>query len=186
MNMKNLKIKFFLTLVLIYGCFLLMPSIGLTQYEINKNKFTVYIDARQLNDTTYNFLALNNIPKIKRITNRGIKPDSTGKINKEEINKEISRLYPQSSDSGICVIDWEGKEFNDLNALDENDARFKFLLEQFQEVIVTIKDIRPYVAVGIYGLPVRFNNLNPNRKNNFNTKKLYPLLKNCDFLNPSY
>lgn len=96
----------------------------------------------------------------------------------------INRVFPDKESVGVCLIDWEDP-FKDIKLYYRDENRYRKIEDEYIKVIKTIKDLRPNVKVGIYGIPFvsfspRSEVLEVNKNRRFDR-----LLSFCDLITPA-
>lgn len=110
-----------------------------------------------------------------------IDPKNTGNVDKELFAQSIVRYYPDKLANGILCIDLENKAYSNLVKLDQSTAEFKDARDQFIWMIRKVKELRPNVKVGFYGLPIRVYYF----KTSVTSNKLDEILSVTDYIFPS-
>ena len=144
------------------------------------------------NERTIQNLKNNHFEDYKLITRSMIDPDGDQKIEKDLIHAYLKKVFPDRASRGMLVIDWESRTFQTLKKRESTNSAFKAAEEVFISIVKTIKNIRPNLQVGIYGIPFRPTLKEANKQNiqwidSFNTDtKWQTLLSHVDFLAPSF
>src|SRR3712207_227582 len=73
-------------------------------------------------------------------------------LSKSTVIRNLKSRYPNPNSTGILLLDWEGKIFNNLRKANVNSDRFKYSESQYLELIKTVRATRPNLKVAIYGL----------------------------------
>jgi hypothetical protein len=161
----------------------LMP-VARGQSGKENNKLEFYIFPGFYSSATKGALLQNNFDTVRVIMQRFIDENNDNKIDPAAVNLFCSKFYPVTNARGLCIVDWEGQSFGDLRQYDKDDERFKAAASNYIELVKLIKQLRPNVRVGIYGLPFRF--YNPMQKKAANPPGKYStVLAACDVIAPS-
>jgi len=156
---------------------IVFPRTG--QAQQNKQQF--YVCMENLSPGSVTYLKNNNIPLIKIIYQNFIDPDQDSKLNEDVFEKRIQALFPNASDGGMGIIDWEARG---MEKLPVDDPAFKQLVSEYRKVVQTAKQLRPNVKWSFYGLPIRkYMSYNAEWRNR--AMSAIPILKDCDFIAPS-
>lgn len=67
----------------------------------------------------------------------------------------IKKIYPQKQDRGVVCLDLENYDYLNLKK-DKSEELFNKSLRKFIKVIKDVKQVRPFLKIGFYGLPFRF------------------------------
>ncbi|WP_158210643.1 hypothetical protein [Myroides phaeus] len=102
-------------------------------------------------------------------------------IDLKVLSKTIEAWFPDKRDNSYLVIDWERDYFKNLKK-GRNTKDFKKSEKAFMYLIKLIKDLRPNLKIGIYGIPFRFNY---SFQEIDDLEKFTTLLLECDFIAPS-
>lgn len=131
----------------------------------------------------------NNIEIANLLTISGIidldHPEEKSKIDPANIRRFLNKNYPDKNSTGKLVLNWETRVFKDLRNYPNSDRRYKYAEGQWRAMIKIIRQERPRLKLGIYGIPFRvwgdwqIANLNPDGK-------FDDLLSLLDFLAPSF
>ena len=145
--------------------------------------FNIYIFKKRYNsDTQKKAEELKNVKSMDLISGYAIDPNKKGIIDLQSVSKYITRLYPNKNDQGLLCLNLENKLYQNLKSNRVSEATFKEAINSFVSMLNLIKQLRPNVKVGIYGLPFRTfgaSQISPDYN------KLDPILKICDFIFPS-
>ena len=142
----------------------------------------LFANISRFDEKTQNIFKEKGFKEYALITTKRIDPDGNERINKETIKSYIEKRFPNKGAEEILIIDWEQRKYKDLKK-PEKSQEFKAAEKEFKKLVNYIKELRPNLVVGIYGLPYRvFNNKYPHyaKKNKF-----LGLLKAVDIITPS-
>lgn len=103
------------------------------------------------------------------------------RISLYQLEQGLNRLIPNREDSVFVSIDLENAIYNNLKSPDREKR--KIASYQFVEMIRFIKEKRPNIKVGIYGLPFSFNYESQKLSNHYRDLKC--VLKEVDYISPS-
>ena len=131
------------------------------------------------------YLKKKNFEKIKFINGSfSIDPDRDFNINTFVLKKKLTQYFPDKSDCGIILYDWEGEAFTKLASSKKGSADFKIVEGAFIKAIKIGKAYRPNVKFGYYATPFR-KYWNRDEGWRVNNQKLEKLFKEVDILFPS-
>lgn len=152
----------------IFTCFYL-GSIGQElHYYVQKTRYKA--DVTDLSSVkNYDFIGHAYIDK----TNSGV-------IDYNLLKQRIEVLYPEQDASTTLVLNLENKIYANLKSKNKN-LRQKSVA-QFVKLVKFVKELRPNLKVGVYGVPFRFNYDFQKKANHLGD--LRPLFKTVDFLAP--
>ncbi|MBF4465675.1 hypothetical protein [Flavobacterium sp. LC2016-12] len=122
----------------------------------------------------------NNFKQYNLMLQIHIDPKNTGKVDQEVFIRSVKGFFPDSTSSGILCIDLENQAYKNLYNYDINTPEFKEASALFIWMLKKVKEIRPNVKVGFYGIP--FREYYTNKKN---TSKLDVILSGVDYIFPS-
>lgn len=177
--MYNIIKKTTLLLLLFTGVF----SNAYCQSGENENFKIYFLQSRYKESTVDYFRKNSHFDKYVYLGEYMIDPRKTGIYNERTIREVLRKLFPNSSSSGLLSLNIEGKIYKDLMNNAKYTQNFKKAEAEFIRIIKIIKDERPNVSVGIYGLPFRFYYASQKK---FNAdRKLDNLLSHLDYISPS-
>jgi len=145
-------------------------SFGQSKIFIQKNRYNRQIQSNS-KFTDYKFLGGYYIDRNRKNI-----------IDKNQVREGLNKIFPDKEAFGILCVDLENKLYLDLKK-NGNSSDFRNALTQFCSLVDFIKNLRPNVKVGIYGMPFSFNYKFQKDVNNFS--KIKPLLDKVDFISPS-
>lgn len=144
-------------------------------------KFYTFYD-RYDNDTKA-YLKNNGYVEATLITPFYIDPHKKNKAELVYVKRFIEKTFPDVNQSGVCVVNWEDKPYQDMINYKKTDKEFVEASAEFEKVVNYIKELRPNLKVGVYGFPVRAVSKGMERLSADN--KFDALFKVCDFISPS-
>jgi len=152
----------------------------------NRSSIGVYVAGhpRELQDGFDTLLKVNSYTWIPIIYENDIDPDKNGILNEDLFEKGIISLFPDSTQSGICVLNWESPV---IERLIKNDRQSKNYKDQCNEMIKALKmakRLRPKVKWGYYGLNIQAY-YTRDKEWKYNSRAFDPVLKQADILFPS-
>jgi hypothetical protein len=109
--------------------------------------------------------------------------DNKGIIDYNLIRRKITQLYPNKYDRGFLSIDLENKLYRNLKTPVYTKEAFE-AGEQFIAMVNFIRNQRPNLKIGIYGLPFVFMEYKYHSLVN-NYEVLKPILEKVDYISPS-
>lgn len=173
--------KYLTTLMMI--CLLVPVMFTGQPKQGNDGTFDIYIFPAFYSKNVSDNLLQGNCAVAHLLTQSMIDPDKDQQPDLDAVKKHTAELYPDANATGLFVVDWEGQAFNDLRKYDRDDSRFKSAEDTYIRLVSAIKEYRPGLKVGVYGLPFRSFS-DAQRVQNADTK-LDGLLSKCDVLTPS-
>jgi len=145
-------------------------SFGQTKVFIQKNRYNKKIQS-STKFIDYKFLGGYYIDRNRKNV-----------IDLTQVREGVAKIFPNRNDLGVLCVDLENKLYSDLKK-NSNSPDFNRALKEFSSLVDFIKNLRPNVKVGIYGIPFSFNYSAQKNVNNF--AKIKPLLDKVDFISPS-
>lgn len=120
----------------------------------NQNNMNLAVAMDDLTSDTYSYLDSLGIEvsKVKIIYGRYIK-NRHGALMEKSFKKAIIKLFPSPNDTGIGVIDWEGRTYKALMKKNKNPKLFSIAQSEFLKAIQLAKELRPKVKWGFYNIP---------------------------------
>lgn len=94
-------------------------------------------------------------------------------VDYKRIDGWISKLFRNKNDSGVLCVDLENRFYEDLKKA-TSSRRYQIALKEYVKLVKYIKQKRPNVKVGIWGLPFEVSN-----------EKLDPIFEAADVIFPS-
>lgn len=134
-----------------------------------------------------NYFKKNNIQIAELLTIGGIidmgNPEEDDKISPSNIRGYLKKNFPDENSTGRVVLNWETRAFKDLRDYPKSDRRYKDAEGEWKAMIKIIRQERPHLKIGIYGIPFRvwgsWQRMNYNPQGKFDD-----LLSLVDFLSP--
>lgn len=167
-------LKVFVALVL-FGC---QMTRGQRQSDF---KFYTFYD--RYDHETKSYLKNNGYVEATLITPFYIDPHKKNKAELVYVKRFIERTFPEKNQSGVCVVNWEDKPYQDMINFKKSDKSFIQASAEFEKVVSYIKELRPNLKVGVYGFPVRVVSEGMEKLSADN--KFDALFRVCDFISPS-
>jgi len=109
-------------------------------------------------------------------------PKKNGVVNKQSIISRLESFFPDKNADSYLSIDIEGKIMENLKNGRPGEKKFESAKKIFMEAVDIIRNHRPSLKIGIYGLPPRVYYESHYKGDD---KKLYPILDKCDYISPS-
>lgn len=138
----------------------------------------LYISMTDLSSEINHILKKNKVDIVVLVTQGYIDPKRTNRVDEKKLREGIRKLFPDSTATGIGVLDWEYEAFDMLRLGNNSDSKFIAVLNEFIKAIKIAKSIRPKIRWGFYEIPLMTN------KENY--KNIERLLKECDVFFPSF
>lgn len=182
-NASVIKLEYILSIISI---FVLSSENVLGQNTKNDhNSFLIYLDIGKVNKDFSNYMNIHDFKTTTRLSMGMIDKNRDGVAELEVIKRYINKVYPNKDDSGLCVVDWEGVAIKQLKAFAKDTTQHPEQINEYIKVVKTIKEMRPNVKVGVYGIPFRMWAYKQLKNNPYKYENLFPLLKISDFISPS-
>jgi hypothetical protein len=144
----------------------------------------LYFGFLEYGQSLNNYISENKLEKIVMINDAQFLGKDHYTYDPQLLIKEIERVLPNANDKGICFIDLEGENLENIMNLDIQSESFKKSLTLFLDVIKFCKKFRPNVKWGYYAIPyTTYWNRNAEFYNKI--QKIKPLLYECDIFFPS-
>lgn len=176
MKFRNFLYSFIAVLITLANCFgQSKPPLyfAYDQVTINNNR------AQERIVDTYNLRTVRFIYQVSFAP--GDKFDSALLV------KNINELIPNKEESGIVVLDWEGrafKAFKDLNAEPKTVEKY---VSDFVEILKIAKRMRPNMKWGYFELPFPNSELVTDfKKSREINNRIIPIIKASDYICPSF
>lgn len=125
------------------------------------------------------FIKQNNLQTVDFVYQNNFVTNN--KFDALKLEKTINQMFPNKSQSGMAILDWEGVMFDNLT---KGGDVFRNAISQFENAIQRAKVLRPNIKWSFYGLPTR-NFWSPDDKWRQSNLNLIPLFKLFDFVAPS-
>lgn len=149
----------------------------------NAKEFLIFAFLERYSRETRIRLLQNGVRDVKLLTTSNIDSDNDGYFEEHTVRAYLKRKFPDSTESGLCIIDWEKMHYKNLK-LPSHTNRFQKAEAEFIKLIRLVKHERPNLSVGIYGLPFR---VYINRYPSYNQQKKFSrILNECDVITPSF
>mgnify|MGYP003504039321 FL=1 len=104
-----------------------------------------------------------------------------GIVNYSNVDEGLSKLIPNQKESTYLCVNIENKLYRNVRDLREDNHDFKQSLNDLIDLLKYIKQKRPNLKVGLYGVPYNFYYAIHKKRN---SDKFLPLLKAADFISP--
>ncbi len=145
----------------------------------------LYMCLTDMGPKTLKFMTDSHIENLFLFDRRYIDPQNTGQVNVTALSNIIKKEFPNSTASGIGLLDWEGKTFDGLSE-DPQSPNFKNSMNAFIGAIKLAKSLRPNVKWGFFGLPyiTRYKDKASQATWIQSNNNVKPLLQQCDVFFP--
>jgi len=174
--------KFRLYKIVIVALTISLVSHSVLGQQLTPQIFDLYVfkSPAMFQPETLQYFDSENIKTAKLMTSSGFNPYGKG-VDSANIIRYMNLFYPNPASTGTCVIDWEDSTYYDLRK-DRYSAQFNQAVDSFIKVIKFMKQARPKVKIGIFGLPflVFYPAADVYNKDN----KFDKLFQHCDFIAP--
>lgn len=165
---------------IVYFILLLTYAIGAYAQE---RKVYIFKERYTADSRSFSGSIRNGFEDIKIIGGGMIDPKKNGTIDMSSVEKFLVQLFPSVDDEGILCVDLENRIFHNIKDNELSSPIYKKAINEFTGLIKFIKQKRPQLKVGIYGMPFTEYYDSQSRRNI--QQKLDPLLKLTDMLFPS-
>ena len=176
---KRMKRNLFLLFALLL---LSLPSFG----QVSGSSFEMYVMKYRFGPKSLDYFDTKNIVVSNFFGLNAIAQDTNPyKVDETKVRETLRKLFAYRSSSGRLVLDWEKKNvFYYLRDYPVTDSRYKSAEAEWRKLISIIRDERPNVKIGIYGIPFKAWTAGGVAK--YNPQGKYDaLLSLVDFLAPS-
>lgn len=160
-----------------FNFFLVFILIVFTYLNSNAQNLKYFIQTNRYNNES---LINRNILNYDFIGHAYIDKSNKGIIDYNSLKSRVLTLYPSRNSSSYLVLDVENKIYYDLQS--SSKVKRQNAVAKFVKMVNFVKELRPHLKVGIYGVPFRFNFDFQKNRNYLND--LRPLIKVSDFLAP--
>lgn len=106
-----------------------------------------------LDNATWSKLQSKGVLECQMVYGDFIYPKNAMVLNESVFTKEILRLFPNKTESGLCILDWEGKVYENLVGRNVSRVLKDKAQREFIKAIKLAKSLRPNVKWGFFGLP---------------------------------
>lgn len=120
-----------------------------------KRQFSIYVFKDRYSLATGDFIESHHVFKVIKIMGHNvIDPYNKGIFDFEKIELYINEEFPQRDASGVLCINIENSFYQHLK---DNPTLNEFGIaeQKFIDLATTIRELRPNVKLGLYGLPFR-------------------------------
>ena len=163
--MKNKILHLILFLLITYGAY-------------SQNSFIILVQ-----DNRYKLNLPMEYGKYKYMGRYYIDRANKGVINYDNVNEGLNRYFPNKNEEGFLSLNLENAIYIQMRDGEKNSPATKKAVNQFVDLVNYIKEKRPKLKVGVYGIPFSFNYESQKLRNDFD--KLEPLLIEIDYISPS-
>lgn len=110
-------------------------------------------------------------------------PAKSNDVDLVAFQKYLNRVFPNKEQGGYLCLDLENKIYSDLRNYNAESKEFLRAEKKFMSLLTTVKELRPNLKVGFYGLPYKI----VSEKDSFSSvnNKLINILQKSDVLFPS-
>ncbi|MBF9254112.1 hypothetical protein I2I11_12480 [Pontibacter sp. 172403-2] len=154
--------------------------------QVADSPFEVYVMNYRFGPKSLDYFKVNNIVVTNLFAENAIVEDgSENRVDEAKVRNTLQKLFHHADSDGRLVLDWEDKDiFKALRDYPVTDSRYKRAEAEWRKLIGIIREMRPNVKIGIYGIP--FNSWYETNIDKYNPPGKYDeLLSLTDFLAPS-
>jgi len=170
-------------LLLLFALLLLsVPSFS----QVAGSPFEMYVMNYRFGPRSLDYFKTKNIVVTNFLPSSSIaQTGDANSVDPAKVRNTVGKLFRNAGNSGKIVLDWETEGvYNALRDYPATDSRYKHAEAEWRKLIGIIRDMRPNVEIGIYGMP--FNAWDKNDITRYNPEAKYDaLLSLVDFLAPS-
>lgn len=160
---------------------LVLVLLSVNAFSQVKQDFSIFYSRSNYTIETQKLLGEQpNFKQYVLMVQAHIDPKNSGKVDKQIFIQSTRKFFPDSLSTGVLCIDLENKAYQNLYNYDSNTPEFKEASDLFLWMLNKVKEIRPNIQVGFYGIPFREYYANKN-----NTQKLDVILSKVDYIFPS-
>ena len=159
-----------------------VPSIG----QVSGSSFEIYVMRYRFGPQSLDYFDSKNIKVTNFFAENAIVQDGNPyKVDEAKVRENLRKLFRKADSGGKLVLDWEEKTvFKALRDYPVTDSRYKTAEAEWRKLISIIRELRPNVEIGIYGIP--FTGWGKGTIAKYNPEGKYnELLSLVDFLAPS-
>ena len=154
--------------------------------QVAGSSFEVYVMNYRFGPKSLDYFDSKNIEVTNFFAENAIVQDgNANKVDPVKVRQTLQKLFRNADSGGKLVLDWEKKGvFKALRDYPVTDSRYKYAEAEWRKLIGIIRELRPNVEIGIYGMP--FNSWYKSGIARYNPDRKYDkLLSLVDFLAPS-
>ncbi|WP_347158202.1 T9SS type A sorting domain-containing protein [Pontibacter chitinilyticus] len=154
--------------------------------QVSGSSFEMYVMNYRFGPRSLDYFQSKNIEVTNFLAENAIAQDwNNEKVDAAKVRRTLRDLFPSTNSGGKIVVDWERKGvFKALRDYPATDSRYKNAEAEWRKLIGIIRDTRPNVKIGIYGIP--FKAWKKSTVGYYNPKGKYDkLLSLVDFLAPT-
>lgn len=153
---KDIDIASVLKWVAILSLLLFISPINSQSQPVGNQPFIIYVNKGRFNEKVRSYFTSHDVfDEIRLLKGHQIDPKKRGIIDIHRVERHLVEMYPNKNAQGVLVIDLENKLYLDLKDSYPGTREFENALEEFQSLVSFIKELRPGLRVGFYGLPFR-------------------------------
>lgn len=153
-------------------------------FSFAQNKQKIFIQRQRYDEITRDKIENDNrFQEIFITYTAHIDPSKTDKVDLTVFKEYLNRVFPSKEQSGYLCIDLENQLYSDLKKYSHDSKEFLNAERKFISLLTTVKELRPNLKVGFYGLPHKI----VSSKDSFSSinNKLRNIIKKSDVLFPS-
>ncbi|MBF9254228.1 T9SS type A sorting domain-containing protein [Pontibacter sp. 172403-2] len=170
-------------LLLLFALLLLsVPSFS----QVAGTSFELYVMNYRFGPQSLDYFKTQNIVVTNFLPASSIaQTGDANSVDPAKVRNTVGKLFRKADSGGKLVLDWETEGvYNALRDYPVTDSRYKHAEAEWRKLIAIIREMRPNVEIGIYGMP--FNAWDKNDITRYNPEAKYgTLLSLVDFLAPS-
>ncbi len=127
----------------------------------------------------------SKVVNIPIIYHHEIDPGNTGRVDYALVSQAIETRIPGREEAGICILDWEGPQFEFLKHGKIDHDSMSAIVSKFIELLAFARKMRPRAKWGIYDMPVSTYWVNQDSTWPQRSEIIFPLLRQTDVFCPS-
>src|SRR5882672_11498474 len=126
-------------LITYFFIFLNAHCFGQKNGLINFQKQNIYLSIGNNSNEMAKFITQNNLGIVTTINGKYIYKENSWDLDSAALKQWIEKTYPDTLQTAICALDWEGKGIEILKNNQPNDSDFKNALNNFMTAIKLVK-----------------------------------------------
>lgn len=149
------------------------------------NNFKIYLFESRYSLYDKNYVKSNDVYQYYDLFSQGYLESTKekGHIDLQKVKRSLELYYPDKNKRGKLVLDFEGAVYQNLRKYNSDHKLFKEAEIEFINMVRFVKNNRPNLSVGIYGIPFKF--YFENQKKFTQGSKFDKILREVDFIAPS-
>ncbi|WP_347158204.1 T9SS type A sorting domain-containing protein [Pontibacter chitinilyticus] len=154
--------------------------------QVAGSSFEMYVIKYRFGPRSLDYFQSKNIEVTNYLSHSSIEQTlNVNKVDETKVRQALAKLFPYSTSGGKLILNWERPGvFKALRDYPNTDSRYKYAEGEWRRLISIVRDMRPNVKIGIYG--ITFKGWKDSTVGYYNPQGKYDaLLSLVDFLAPS-